>query len=86
MLGRLNKKDLAGRAKKMKEVAQARLAKDLKLKVVAEAAPDPTDDKETYSGPVFKRRRKAATEPSKHCLRWACSLPTIPSAKPTFLL
>ena len=53
-------------AKKMMKVAQARPNEDLKLKVVAEVAPTPTDDEETYSGPVFKRRRKPATEPSEH--------------------
>ena len=36
---RLNKKDLATRAKKMKVVAQASSAKDLKLNVVAEVVP-----------------------------------------------
>jgi len=64
MLGTLNKKDLAVRAKKMKVVAQASPAKDLKLKAVAEVAP--SDDEETYSGPVFKRRRKATTKPVEH--------------------
>jgi len=66
MLGKLNKKDLAARAKKMNEAAQVRPAEDLKLKVVVEAAPAPTDDEETYSRSVFKRRRKATTEPFKH--------------------
>jgi len=66
MLGKLNKKDLAATTKKMKEVAQALPTKDLKLKVVVEAALASTDNEETYSGLVFKRRRKAATEPSKH--------------------
>jgi len=65
MLGKLNKKDLAARAKKMKATAQALPAEDLKLKVVAETAPAPTDDEETYYGRVFKRRRKAAMEPSE---------------------
>jgi len=66
MLGKLNKKDLATRAKKMKEAAQARPAEDLKLKVIVEAIPAPTDDEETYSGSVFQRRRKATTEPFEH--------------------
>jgi len=39
---------------------------DLKLKVVATATPTPTeDDKETYFGPIFKRRRKTTTTPSE---------------------
>jgi len=66
MLGKLNKKDLVVRAKKMKEAAQTCPAQDLKLKAVVEAAPTLTDDKESYFGPVFKRRRRAATEPSEH--------------------
>jgi len=64
MLAPINKKDLAEKAKKMRAVAQAPSAQDLKLKVVVNAAPTPTDDEETYSGPVFKRRRKT-TEPSE---------------------
>jgi len=59
MLGKLNKKDLAVRAKKMKATAQALPTEDLKLKVVFVVSPAPTDDEETYSRPVFKRRRKA---------------------------
>ena len=38
----------------MKEVAQARPTEDLKLKVIAKATPTPTDDEETYSGPVAR--------------------------------
>jgi len=38
----------------------------LKIKVVVEAAPAPTYDVKAYSGPVFKRRRKASNEPSEH--------------------
>jgi len=64
MLGNLNKKDLAARVKKMKADAQALPSDDLKLKVVVNAAPTPTDDEETYYGSVFKRRRKTTTEPS----------------------
>jgi len=45
---------LVARAKKMKEVAQARPTEDLKLKVIAKATPTPTDDEETYSGPVAR--------------------------------
>jgi len=37
--------------------AQALFAEDLKLKVVVEATLVPIDDEETYSGPIFKRRR-----------------------------
>jgi len=65
MLGKINKKDLAARAKKMKAPAQALPTKKHKLKIILEAAPTPTEDEETYSGPVFKRRRKAAIEPSE---------------------
>jgi len=65
MLGKLNNKDLAARAKKMKAAAQALPFEDLKLKTVVEAAPAPIDEKETYYGLVFKRRRKAITEPSE---------------------
>ena len=64
MLGRLNKKDLAAKAQKMKAVAQASPVKDLKLKVVAEVVP--SDDEETYSGTAFKRRQKVAAEPAEH--------------------
>jgi len=64
MLGKVNKKDLAVKAKKMKAVAQALLAEDLKLKVVVEVTP--TNEEFTYSGSIFIKRRKAATEPSKH--------------------
>jgi len=48
----------------MKAAAQTLPAEDIKLKIVVEVAPTPTDEEDTYSGPVFKRRRKAATEPS----------------------
>jgi len=65
MLGRLNKKDLAAITKKMKVAAQALPAKDLKLKVDVEVAPVCTDNEETYSEPIFKRRRKAIVEPSE---------------------
>ena len=64
MLGTLNKKDFATRAKFLKVVAQAPPAEDLKLKAVAEV--DLLDDKETCSGPVFKRRRKADPTPTEH--------------------
>jgi len=66
MLPQINKKDLAKRAKKMKAVAQAPPAQDLKLKVVVNVALTLIEgDKETYSRPIFKRRRKTATAPSK---------------------
>jgi len=65
MLARFNKKDLAARSKKMKAIAQAPPTEDLKLKVVVDVAPTPTDVEKTYSGSVFKRRRKVTTEPSK---------------------
>jgi len=61
---RLNKKDLAARAKKIKAAAQASPAKDLKLKAVAEVVP--SNNEETYSGFVFKRRRKIVAEPAEH--------------------
>ena len=86
MLGRLNKKDLASKAKKMKETAQARPAEDLKLKVVAEVVPAPTDDEETYSGLGFKRRRRVATEPSEHSVSDGCApspQATLPSPPPS---
>jgi len=54
----------------MKEAAQTCPAGDLKLKAIAEAAPTPTDDEETYSGSVFKRRQRAATEPSEHSISY----------------
>jgi len=60
MLGKLNKKDLEARAKKMKTVAQALLAEGLKL-----ATPASADNEETYFGSVFKRRQKAAIKPSE---------------------
>jgi len=65
MLGWLNKKDLAARAKKMKAATQELLPEDLKLKVVVEVAPTPTDNEETYFALVFKRMRKTTTEPSE---------------------
>ena len=65
MLGKLNKKDLAARVKKMKADAQALRTKDLKLEFVVDAAPAPTEDEETYYGSFFKRRRKTTTEPSE---------------------
>jgi len=49
----------------MRAVAQAPSAQDLKLKVVVNSTPTPTDDEKTYSGPVFKRRQKTTTEPSE---------------------
>jgi len=49
MLGRLNKKDFAARAKKMKAIAQVLPTLDLKLKVFVDTAPAPTDEEETYS-------------------------------------
>jgi len=73
MQGRLNKKDLAARAKKMKETAQACPIGDLKLKAVVKATPAPTDGEDTCSGLVFKRRRKAATEPSEHSVSDGCA-------------
>jgi len=65
MLGKLNKKDLTARAKKMKADIQALPTEDLKLKTVVEAAPAPTDNEETYSRPVFRKRLKVTTEPSE---------------------
>ena len=62
ILGKHNKKDLAARAKKMKVASQALPTENLKLKVIVDVAPASIDDEETYSGPVFKRRRKATTE------------------------
>ena len=73
MLGKLNKKDLAARAKKMKVAAQALPIEDLKLKAVVEVAPALTDDEETYYGLVFKRRRKATAEPSKLSVSDGCA-------------
>jgi len=59
MLARINRKDLAERAKKMKAFPQTPPAQDLKIKVVTTATPTPTeDDEETYYGPVLKRRRR----------------------------
>jgi len=49
MLGMLNKKELAARAKKMKETAHAFPAKDLKLKVVVEPAEHFASDGRTPS-------------------------------------
>jgi len=79
---RLNKMDLAARAKKMKVVFQASPAKDLKLKEVVEVAP--SDDEDTCSRPVFKRRRKAAPAPIEHSASdgWASS-PKIPPPSPS---
>jgi len=71
MLGKINKKDLAARAKKMKAAAQALLAEDLKLKAVVEVAP--TDKEKTYYGSVFKKIRKATTEPSEHSVSDGCA-------------
>jgi len=58
MLARIDKKELAERAKRMKATTQA--PQDLKLKAPATMVPTPTaDDEETDSGLVFKRKRKA---------------------------
>jgi len=46
MLVQINKKYLEKRAKKMKAAAQVLPTQDLKLKVVVDAAPTPTDDEE----------------------------------------
>ena len=54
MLGTLNKKDLAARAKLLKAGAQAPPPEDLKLKAVAEGAL--SDDEDTCSRPIFKSR------------------------------
>jgi len=81
MLGRLNKKDLAVRVKKMKAAAQASLAKDLKLKTVAEVVP--SDDEETYFGSVFKRRQKVVAKLAEHFERsFSSSSSTQPSSFP----
>jgi len=64
MLDMLNKKDLVARAKKMRATAQASPAKDLKLKTVPEVVP--SDDEETYFGPVSKRRRMAVAKTVEH--------------------
>jgi len=48
----------------MKAAAQASPSKDLKLKALAKVAP--SDDEETYSGLVFKRRRKDTAEHVEH--------------------
>ena len=48
---------------RLKATAQASPAKDLKLKAVVQVAP--LDDEDTCSGPVFKRRRKAAPAPTE---------------------
>jgi len=86
MLGKLNKIDLAARAKKMKEAAQALPTEDLKLRAVVEATLAPTDDEKAYSWPVFKRRRNSATEPSKHSVsdERAPSLQAPPPSPPPF--
>ena len=61
---RLSKKDLVARAKKMKAYSQASPAKELKIEAVVEVAI--SDDEGTCSGPVFKRRQKAAPAPTEH--------------------
>jgi len=67
MLAQINKKDMAEMAKKMRAVAQAPQAQDLKLKALAIAAPTPMEDEEeTYFELVFKRRRNTTVAPSEH--------------------
>jgi len=63
MLGELNKKDLAARAKKMKAAAQALPTEDLKLKVVVDAAPSPVDDEETFLGRSSKGDERSPLNP-----------------------
>jgi len=78
----LNKKELAARANNMKATVQASPTKDLKLKVVVEVVP--SDDEESYSGLVFKRRRKVATEPVEHSASDGCALsPQAPPPNPS---
>jgi len=55
---RLNKKDLVAMAKKMKAVLHSSPAKELKIKVMVAMAA--SDEEDTCSGPVFKRRSKTA--------------------------
>jgi len=53
---RLNKKDLAAMAKKMKAASPSFPAKELKMKALV--AMDASDDEDRCLGPIFKRRRK----------------------------
>ncbi|KAK7364532.1 hypothetical protein VNO80_13269 [Phaseolus coccineus] len=64
MLGTLEKKDLATRAKLLKDTAQVPPTEDLKLNEMVEVAP--SDDEDTCSGPLFKRRRKVVSVPTEH--------------------
>jgi len=65
MLARIDRKDLAERAKRMRVAAQA--PQDLKLKAPVITVSTLTEnDKETTSGLVFKRRRKTILAPTKH--------------------
>ncbi len=49
----------------MKAATQVLPSQDLKLKVIVNVASKPTDDEETYSETVIKRRQKTTTEPSE---------------------
>jgi len=55
---RLSKKDLAAMAKKMKAASHSSPAKEMKMKAMVEVAA--SDDEDTCSEPVFKRRRKTS--------------------------
>ena len=65
MLARLDKKELAKRAKRMRAAAQ--VPQDLKLKAPTTVVPTFTeDDEETNFGLVFKRKRKVIVVPTEH--------------------
>jgi len=65
MLAKIDKKELAKRAKRMRAAAQA--PQDLKLKAPTTVVPASTkDDEETNSGLVFKRKRKAIVAHLEH--------------------
>ena len=72
MLARIDKKDLAERAKSMRAVAQA--PQNLLLKAPAIIVPTFTEDnEETFSRPIFKRRRKTTAAPTEHSESDGCA-------------
>ena len=69
MLSKFSKKELEEMAKRMRAVAIVpKVSLNQKMKVPATTTSTPTGDEETFSGPVFrrKRKRKALVAPTEH--------------------
>jgi len=67
MLSKFNKKELDEMVKRMRAIANVPMdSLNKKLKVPSTTTSTPTGDEETFSGPVFTRKRKALATPTKH--------------------